>query len=251
MPSLPQRVRTRALVFRRIPYQEATAIYELFTYRLGRIKVLVRGARRARSRWVSTLEPFHVIEAVVHHRDTREIQALGEARILQTYPDLRISYERQRAAALLFDWVRYLVPEATPAPALYSLVERVFHLLATGASPEPLFVAFFLRGADNLGYRLDLGRCRLCGSPNGVYLSPAHGGVLCRACTRGRNEDLVFLGEEGIGRLRRIQQTPLSQVGRLAASGLLEPLLRFLEQVMDLRLPRPRAPQSPPWGGTP
>ncbi len=251
MPSLPQRVRTRAVVFRRIPYQEATAIYELFTYRLGRIKVLVRGARRPKSRWVSTLEPFHVIEAVVHRRDTREIQTLQEARILQAYPALRASYDRQRAAALLFDWIRHLVPEDTPAPRLYTLLERVFHQLATYGPSEALSVAFLLRAAEVLGYPPRLDRCRRCGDRRVAYLAATEGGALCASCARQAQAPVVFVGTQGLAGLQKLQKTPLSQAGGESVSGLLDPLLEFLEGVMDLRLPRPRAPQSPPWGETP
>ena len=243
MPSLPQRVRTRALVFRRIPYQEASAIYELFTYRLGRLKVLVRGALKPRSRWVSTLEPFHVIEAVIHRRDTREIQSLSEARILQAYPEVRTSYERQQAASRLFEWVRHLVPEDTPAPTLYSLTERVFHLLATEGPSEALEVAFLLRAAQQLGYEPRLDRCQRCGRPNPTYLSPTHGGALCAACARATDTPLVAVGSAGLQKLRELQRLPLSRTPTYPAPRVLEPLVEFLNQVMDLNLPRPRAPQ--------
>ncbi len=251
MPSLPQRVRTRALVFRRIPYQEASAIYELFTYRLGRLKVLVRGARRPRSRWVSTLEPFHVIEAVIHRRDTREIQSLSEAHILQAYPGLRTSYERQRAASQLFEWVRHLVPEDTPAPHLYSLTERVFHLLATEGNSEALEVAFLLRAAQQMGYTPRLDRCQRCGQPHPTHLSAAHGGALCAPCARTVDTPVIALGANGLRKLRELQRLPLSQVVRVPNPRVLDSLVEFLNQVMDLNLPRPRAPQSPPWGETP
>jgi len=192
-----------------------------------------------------------VVEVVLLRRDTREIQSLSEARILQAYPALRTSYERQQAASRLFDWVRHLVPEDTPAPTLYTLTERTLHLLALHGPSEALEIAFLLRAVRELGYPPRLDRCQRCGHPTPAYLSAAHGGALCSTCARTSDTPVVAVGTKGIQHLRKLQNLPLSEVFRHPSPDLLGPLLVFLEALMDLRLPRRRAPQSPPGGETP
>ena len=95
------RVRTRGLVLRKIPYGESSWILSLFTYHLGKLKLLVKGAKRPKSRFVSTFETFHVVEVVVGAKETREIQHVYEARTLVTLPELRTSYAKQVWASRL------------------------------------------------------------------------------------------------------------------------------------------------------
>lgn len=54
---------TPAFVLHRRPYSETSLVVELFSRDLGRVGVLAKGARRQKSKWTATLEPFTRLEA--------------------------------------------------------------------------------------------------------------------------------------------------------------------------------------------
>jgi len=71
-------VRTEAIVLRSVDYGETSQIVTLHTRRLGTIAVMARGARGAKSRFGSALQPMSHVQAVFYHKPGREVHTLSE-----------------------------------------------------------------------------------------------------------------------------------------------------------------------------
>ncbi len=215
---------------RKIPYGESSWILSLFTYHLGKIKVLVKGAKRPRSRFVSTFETFHVVEVVVGIKETRDIQHVYEARTLVTLPELRTSYVKQMWAGRLVRTVEALVPDRAQSRGLYSLTERTLFLMVREDQEESVFLAFLLKALRTLGYPPTLDRCVVCGHRPPRHLSPRRGGAVCSPC--GEQEPvLIYLPERGIQTLQTLYESSLSVATHVPNPGLLEPVSRYVEWV--------------------
>ena len=61
-------VHTEAIVLRTIDYSETSRIVTLFTRELGKTGIMAKGARAAKSRFGSTLQPMNRIAAVINIR---------------------------------------------------------------------------------------------------------------------------------------------------------------------------------------
>ena len=246
------RVRTRGLVLRKIPYGESSWILSLFTYHLGKLKVLVKGAKRPKSRFVSTFETFHVVEVVVGVKETREIQHVYEARTLVTLPELRTSYAKQVWASRLVRAIELLVPGRAQSRGLYSLTERSLFLMVKEGHEESVFLAFLLKALRTLGYPPTLDRCVVCGRRVPRHLSPRRGGAVCSAC--GEHEPvLIYLPESGIRTLQALYGSSLGVATQVPDPGLLEPVLRYAEWVTGIdglteRILGPSPPPAAPAG---
>src|SRR3954468_8394340 len=59
-------VKTEAIVLRSLRYGEADRILHLYTPGRGRVSVIAKGVRKARSRFGGRLEPFFHLETVLH-----------------------------------------------------------------------------------------------------------------------------------------------------------------------------------------
>src|SRR5436190_16957342 len=78
--SRTERLRTEALVVRRVPFGEADLMVGLFTEQRGMISAVARSARRSARRFPA-IEPMHLLRVAVDARPNAEVAVLAEATI--------------------------------------------------------------------------------------------------------------------------------------------------------------------------
>ena len=225
-----ERVRTRGIVLKKLDYSDSSIIVTLFTYYLGRVKVLVRGAKRPKSRFVSIFETFNIVETVIHVKENREIQHISDAKTLTSYSQLRLSYQKQVWASRITRFVDSILPDLSPSKGLYSLTERTLFMLSNSENEDAIFVAFVSKALRVLGYGLDLDGCRKCGSMEIRYLSPSRGGGICSRCAQSENY-LIFVDPDGVEQLRKLYLSSLSASRMFQGKGLVDPILRYAEAI--------------------
>jgi len=224
------RIRTRGIVLKKIDYSDSSIITTLFTYSIGKVKVLIRGAKRPKSRFVSIFETFNIIEAVLDVKDNREIQHISDAKTLMSYTQLRLSYQKQVWAGRITRFVDAILPDLSPSKGLYSLTERTLFMLSHRENEGGIFVAFVLKALKVLGYDLDLNYCKKCGDINISYLSPSRGGGICSKCAKTENF-VVYLNTVGLEILRNLYGSSLSAASQFQGTGLVDTILQYAEMV--------------------
>lgn len=165
-------VRTDAVVLRTMRYGETSRIVTLFTRDRGKLGVLARGARAAKSRFGSTVQPLACVEAVLSWKDTRTLQTLREASHLRRFPLLSSDLDRLSAALRMAELVHALLGDEEAAPALFDLfVATLDGLDAPETHATNALLFFELRMAGLLGFRPRFTR-------EAVAELPEDGGVL-------------------------------------------------------------------------
>lgn len=227
---MSERVRTRGLVLKKLDYSDSSIIVTLFTYTLGKVKVIIRGAKRPKSRFVSVFETFNVVETVIQVKENREIQHVSDAKTLMSYVELRKSYLKQVWAGRVMRFVDSVLPELSPSKGLYSLTERTLFMLAHEKNEEAVFVAYVSKALKVLGYGIHLSSCMRCGDMNVLYLSPSRGGGICTNCAKTENY-LIYLTHSGVESLQCLYDGSLSTAAKFQASGLVNSILKYAETV--------------------
>lgn len=165
-------LRTDAVVLRTMRYGETSRIVTLFTRDRGKMGVLARGARAAKSRFGSAVQPLACIEAVLSTKDTRTLQTLREASHLRRFPRLAADLDRLTAALRMVELVNALTQDEEAAPALFDLlVATLGGLDVPETHPANALLFFELRLAGLLGFQPRFTR-------EGVAALPERGGVL-------------------------------------------------------------------------
>ncbi|MDA0875425.1 MAG: DNA repair protein RecO, partial [Bacteroidetes bacterium] len=155
-------VTTEAIVLRSIDYGETSRIVNLFTRKLGRIGVMAKGARAARSRFGSTLETMSRIDAVIHFRPGRDLQNLSEASHTAHHHTLRSDLERMQIGFRMVELVTALLPEREPNEGIYSLLTACLTALDQAPGRTGNVWPFFqLRVATLLGFGPSISRERV------------------------------------------------------------------------------------------
>jgi len=201
-------VETEAIVLRTYRLAEADKIVVCLTEKAGLVRGVAAGARRLKSRFGASLEPFTLVQLVYFEKEGRELVTLKSAEILRSYFDLARDPEAQSA----FDYFGELVLEFSPPSQvderIYRMVRATTDALAERRELIKGLTCYFELWMLRLsGFLPGMRRCVDCGRDlQAVEVSKyitAEGVLRCGHCADG----------EG----RRLEQTTYGRLGSLQA----------------------------------
>lgn len=186
---------TEALVLRGYKLGETSKVVVLLTRERGKVRAVARGARGARPRYQSALEPLSEVRVTLYGRQGAELLRLGQAELLHSA--FRAG-TRSLDAALFLSGCSELLdafsPEGEAEDRVYRLALAVVRAAEAGSNPELLarYLEAWLLRLHGLYPSLD--RCAACDGPlpaaGGLsYHRPAHGFV-CDTCSPATGPDV-------------------------------------------------------------
>jgi len=189
--------RDQGVVLRTIRLGEADRIVSLITQDHGKVRAVVKGVRKTKSRWGARLEPLSHVALLLYAG--RDLDTVTQAEVLDHFRPIREDLTRLGPATTMLEVVDQVVQEREAVPRLYHTLVGALRALA--ASDAPLLVpAFFWRLLSLEGFHPLLDACAGCGGPTDlVAFDLLQGGVVCRSCEGG-----VRLSPEALSLLRRI-----------------------------------------------
>jgi DNA repair protein RecO (recombination protein O) len=244
--------KTEALILRVILFRETSKVVTAYTAERGLVSLLAKGVRGPKPRFGAALELFAHVDLVYYHRDSRELQLVSEATLLDPY--LRLSREAVRYAygvGVLEFLLKVLQGQEVPGK-LYTLSLRTLEVLETcpREALAGVFRAFEIKAVSFLGHRPELFICVECGRQAdrepGADFSPRLGGVVCVICSEHVSDALVL--SPGLWTLMRrlltrtlaeVETDPPSVAAVNGVGRLIEPFLQaHLERYEALRAVR-------------
>lgn len=201
----------RGIVLRAYDLRDSSRMLEVLTHE-GRVSVLCKGARRAKSRSLNLTEPY--IEADFNLQAGRDLFYLKDGVLVAARLELREKIERLALAAASCDLLRAVLVEQ-PEPHLYAFLQAMLDACVS-AQPEQtsaLFCAYTLKLASLLGYRPALTRCVICGTPvrAGIF-DAAAGGMLCEDHAGVQKADTWRMTSEALAFLWKVMCTPFAEI---------------------------------------
>jgi DNA repair protein RecO (recombination protein O) len=198
--------RDQGVVLRTFRLGEADRIVVLMTQGSGKVRAVVKGVRKTKSRFGSRLEPMSHV-ALLMYQGRGELDVVNQAETLDHFRAVREDLDRLAKATSMLEAVDQVSQEREASPALYRML--VGGLRALAARDTPLMVpAFFWKLLALEGYSPVLDRCATCGATDDlVAFDVDEGGVLCRSCRQG-----VPISPEAIALIRRILGGDLARV---------------------------------------
>jgi len=176
---------------------ETSLMVTFLSRKLGKIRLMAKGARTARSQIRGLLESGNHIEVLYYFKEGRSVYYLKEATQLSGHfaaRDSLIHMAARLAAMELLDQVCY------PGSADENIVRLAAEYVRCGKSADPLFVflAFELRLLEALGVLPELSACVRCGGAlEGGYFSARNGSGICarhaEELSGGGTDELLLL----------------------------------------------------------
>ena len=186
---------TEAIVLHTLRLGEADRIVVLFTRDSGVVRATARGARKLKSRFGASLEPFTHIRLSYFEKENRELVSISDTEIVRSYFTL-LSEEA------VFSMLEYLgglllefSPPHEPNEKLFRMSAACLEGLSEAPESQQGFASYFEVWTLKLaGFLPDLKNCGRCGrslteAAGRVHLGPA-GHLLCKTCGDGKGFSL-------------------------------------------------------------
>jgi DNA repair protein RecO (recombination protein O) len=183
-------VTTEAFVLRTYSLAEADKICVFFTRLAGKVRGVAHGARKLKSRFGSSLEPFTEVRLKYYQKETRDLVHVATCDLLRSHFH-RAARDVETASAFSYmaELLGELLPEHESNERLYRLVSATLEAIEVAPEAAPAvryFETWLLRLA---GFYPDPSHCAGCGEPippaDPTFIT-AEGSPRCRSCSGGR-----------------------------------------------------------------
>ncbi|MEE8496418.1 MAG: DNA repair protein RecO [Xanthomonadales bacterium] len=195
-------------------YRESSLLLEAFSREHGKVGLVARGARGAKSRWKNMLQPFRPLLLSWNQRG--ELGTLTGADQVASPPAL---VEESLFCGLYANelMVRFLY-RSDPHPGLFDYYRHLLTQLAAGEQPQPLLRIFEKQLLQSAGFGLQLdqeyGSDRVILAEAWYSYQPEAGPVRCE---RGQENDVQLISGSALLALKseQIEDRHLKELRRL------------------------------------
>jgi DNA repair protein RecO (recombination protein O) len=189
-------IKCRGFVLKTFPFKESSLIVSVLSNRVGKVKLMVKGVRRPKSRICGAMEPFNLDEIIFYKREFKEMYNLSDAAVLDGFDEIREDPRKVNAALVLCEFYEKTLPAEEVDGHAFSLLLAFLNRLrnAEAAAIRPLVISHLLKAFSGAGVMPHLDDCVRChgtvgGKNRKVDFSVASGGVVCRR----HHDDTVML----------------------------------------------------------
>ena len=223
-------VETEAVILKNYSLAEADKIIWCLTRDAGMVRLSVRGAKRLKSRFSGSLEPFTVADIIYGQKEESELGNLFQAEVLVSYFHLAARLNVLSALSYLSEMLTAVAPPHEPNEVLFRMVKAC--LAAIDQEREDLtsvrlivtyFELWLLRLAGFLPDFQTCGSCRNKFKDGPIFYHQIEARLMC--------------GECGIGHRREDPLAP--SLLRALRQALIAPPLKFVQTVKKLEVTRP------------
>ncbi|HZJ57264.1 MAG TPA: DNA repair protein RecO [Clostridia bacterium] len=182
MKEITRHLPTKGVVLRYTNFKEADRMLTLFSPELGKISVLARGCRKAKSRFLAATELFCFGEYTLYRRG--DFHIMTQASILDSFYEIRNDVDKLIYASYVLDLTEEVVsPGQGDTHLFYLLLQTLSYLCYSDLDSEGITRVFEIKLLDHIGYRPVLDRCIVCESDKGPYhFDVEKGGLICSNC---------------------------------------------------------------------
>ncbi|EFM12773.1 DNA repair protein RecO [Paenibacillus curdlanolyticus YK9] len=207
--------RTNAIIIRSMDYGEGNKIVTLLTEGGSKAGVIIRGAKKARSRHGSLAQPFTYGEFVFFRGGGGGLGTLNHGEIMESNHLLRERLELAAYASYAAELADRTLQDDEADPFLYAQLKACFEAMQQDKDPQIVSHLFEMKVLQRAGYDPQLNACISCESEEGPFaVSAGGGGVLCRRCMH-RDPYAIRLSEGAMKVLRLFRSLDLRRLGNV------------------------------------
>ncbi|GAB4427713.1 MAG: DNA repair protein RecO [Anaerolineales bacterium] len=221
-----------AIVLRHNDWGEADRLVSLFTRERGKVRAIVKGARKVTSRKAGHLEPFTHVKLQVA-RGRGDLLTVTQAETIDAFLPLRDTLELTGNASYVVELLdRFVYEQEGPHPALFRTLLNTLKRLE--AEPDPwLPIRYYeMRMLDFLGFRPQLQECTNCAreiKAEDQFFSCAAGGAICPRCGRGL-PNLSPISRDALKYLRHFQRSSYAEAKKARPTAAVKQDVELLMQ---------------------
>lgn len=232
-------VKTRGVVIKQINLGEADKIITLFTDKMGKIQAVAHGARKPKSKLLSSTQNFCYGEYVLYKG--KSLYTINQAEIIQSFQELLDDLYTLTYVSYMLELVDVLTQNDETNIELFALLLKCMYLMTDKSVDRELLVrAFEIKSMAISGYMPNLYECSVCRDDNirEYIFSSKFGGLVCRECSKGDGASIKS-DASTIGIMRYIMKCNIENIRTVkVSSGNKDEMKKILENYIKYYLDR-------------
>ena len=221
-----------AIVLRHADWGEADRMVTLYTRERGKVRAVVKGARKITSRKAGHLEPFTNVKLQIA-RGRSDLLIVTQADTVDAYLPLRDTLVLTGNASYVVEILdRFVYEEEGPNPTLFRTLAQTLKRLETEPDTWLPVRYYEMRMLDFLGFRPQLQECANCGreiKAEDQFFSYAAGGATCPRCGQGL-PNLAPISINALKYLRHFQRSSYAEARKARPSDVVKKEVEILMQ---------------------
>ncbi len=207
-------IKTSAIVLHSIRWHETSKIVTLYTREQGLVKAIARGVYRKNNPLAGRLETLNLIQVVIAHKETRELQIITTADILDLFISIKNDLQRLPFALAMLEAIQKTLQPGHKDEIFFDFLVQMLRSLQQTRQPVTVFWYFLLKFCSYLGFKPDFKSCLWCGEnnfSNGGFFILQKGGLTCTRCAPQASSSLKLTQNE-IYFLQKLQNFPYKRI---------------------------------------
>ncbi|ANY72188.1 DNA repair protein RecO [Paenibacillus ihbetae] len=229
--------RAEGIVIRSMDYGEGNKIITLCTKESGKVGVLVRGAKKVKSRHAALTQPFTYGE-YVFFRNTG-LGTLNAGEIIESHHELREDLIKAAYASYACELLDRVLQDEETGAFWFHQLKACLTSLQEDKDPQIIINLYEMKILQAAGYGPELHVCISCNQPRNdedMLVSPRLGGVLCRYC-KHLDPPAMAVSVRTLKLLRLFARLDLRRLGNVDVKAeTKDELKKVMRALMDMQL---------------
>ncbi|WP_336761936.1 DNA repair protein RecO [Paenibacillus sp. USHLN196] len=229
--------RVEGIVIRSMDYGEGNKIITLCTESGGKVGVLVRGAKKPKSRHAALVQPF-TYGQYVYFRNTG-LGTLNAGEIVESYHELREDLVKASYASYACELLDRVLQDEETGTFWFKQLKACLQALKEEKDPVVITSLYEMKILQASGYGPQFDECISCNQERPdeqLFISPRLGGALCRAC-KHFDPPAMSVSPKALKLLRLFAQLDLQRLGNISVSeSTRDEIKKLMRAFMDHQL---------------
>ncbi|AFS78816.1 DNA repair protein RecO [Gottschalkia acidurici 9a] len=176
-------IESKGVVIRQTKYSESDRILTIFTKDKGKIQAIAKGARKPKSKLISSTETFCYSEFILYKG--KSLYNINQGDVIDSFYSLREDIYKLSYATYILELVDSSLLDEEPNDILFELLVKTLKILSEAkGNYKKLLLAFQIKYISFIGYKPQLNQCVNCGNDltNNIRFNIIQGGTVCENC---------------------------------------------------------------------
>ncbi|GGG10595.1 DNA repair protein RecO [Paenibacillus abyssi] len=227
--------RVEGIVIRSMDYGEGNKIVTILTNTHGKAGIVIRGAKKLKSRHGSLAQLFTHAEFVFFKKSG--LGTLNHGEIIESHHVLREQLMMAAYASYAVELVDKALQDDEAGSYVFEQLKACLKALAEEKDPQITIHLFEMKMMEAAGYGPEMDACISCGNTDGEFsLSYRLGGILCRRCS-DKDPARLELGEGALKLMRLFRRMDMRRLGNIQVKDATKKELKTgMRQLMDTHM---------------
>jgi len=183
------------IILKRVDYREFDSLVTIYSSEFGKKDLVVRGAKKIRSKISGHIEPFSFSEIMLVKG--KQFDYVGSASALNIFQNIRKDYKKTELASKAFFALNKLLKEELADKNIFKIIYNFLNKLENNTEElDLIYFDFILKLLGFLGYTPDFQGCEYCQNElkdrEKINFSFIDGRVVCPKCSKEKHRTFLI-----------------------------------------------------------